>query len=333
MKKIIRLISLVATLPMCLQAQNVFTSDPGAIDIDIAPSTVLDASGGMFTTNARFTGTGDLTVTGGRVNFNGGISTFVGDIFVNSTADLAHGSRVLGNTSNTVFLSGIINTRTGGATFEQNLSIQTSGVLIQPASSGTTQTWAGDVTFAGDHLLRIGNTFKVADRNFTISGDISGGGFTNARIDVIGDNSLFTFSGNNDYSGNTFVTNAGTRLNIDGTHTGGNITVDTGSILGGSGSILFQDGMTIANSGTFDLSSLLFDVSLLTSTGSNITLVDYTGGDLSNVPGDLQSILANSAGWTLVDNGSTLSVIPELSTAALFLGTAAMALVLLNRRN
>ena len=326
--KIKRLIPVVALFPMCLNAVT-YTADPGAGPIDIAGGVTLDASAANFNSNAVFTGTGDLTIQGGGEVDLIGNSTFVGDVFANNAIDVFN-SGSLGDASNTLFLNAPMNVR-ASTTHAQAIRIG-ANVRIQPASSGNTTTLSGNVTFDGDHRLQLGNGFSVADRNVTISGDITDGAFTNGRIDVDGDNSLFIFSGNNNYDGNTTVKDAGTRLNIDGTHTGGNLVVTTGAFLGGSGTILFQDSMTITNQGTLDLASLVFDVSQFTVTGSAVTIADYTAGSLSNVPTDLQTVLTNSPGWTLLDTGTSLQVIPEPGTFSMLAGVLALGAAFNRRR-
>lgn len=324
------LIPALALLPMCLNGIT-YTADPGAGAIDIAGGVTLDASGGNFNSNAVFTGTGDLTIQGGGEVDLLGISTFVGDVFANNSIDI-HNSGSLGDASNTLHLNADMNVRST-TTYAQAIRIG-ANVRIQPAASGHTSTLSGNITFDGDHRLQLGNAFSVADRNVTITGDITDGAFTNGRILIDGDNSLFVFSGNNNYDGNTDVKDSGTRLNIDGTHTGGNLLVGAGAFLGGSGTILFKDGMTITNAGTLDLASLLFDVSALTDTGSSITLADYTGGSLSNTPANLQDVLTNSFGWTLIDTGTLLqaAAIPEPSTFSMLAGALALGVVFTRRR-
>jgi hypothetical protein len=331
------LIPLLALLPMCLNAIT-YTADPGAGAIDISAAPVTDggatfnSTGGGFNSNAQFFGTGDLTILAGGSEVDIiGDSSFVGNVYVNSAIDI-HKANSLGDDSNTVYLNSNMNVRTT-TTHAQAIRIG-ANVRIQPASTGKTTTLSGNITFDGDYRLQLGNGFNVADRNVTISGDITDGAFTNGRIDIDGDNSLFTFSGNNNYDGNTNVKDTGTRLNIDGTHTGGNLLVGAGAFLGGSGTILFQDGMTITNDGTLDLAALLFDVSALTDTGSTITLADYTGGSLSNTPANLQDVLTNSSGWALTDTGSLLQVtaIPEPSTFSMLAGALALGVVFTRRR-
>jgi hypothetical protein len=331
------LIPALALFPMCLNAIT-YTADPGAgaIDISAAPVTnggaTFDSTGGVFNSNAQFFGNGDLTIlAGGKEVDLVGNSSFVGNVYANSAIDI-YNSGSLGADSNTLYLNSAMNVRST-TTHAQAIRIG-ANVRIQPASTGNTTTLSGNITFDGDYRLQLGNGFSVADRNVTITGDITDGAFTNGRIDIDGDNSLFVFSGNNNYDGITNVKDPGARLNIDGTHTGGNLLVGAGAFLGGSGTILFQDGMTITNAGTLDLASLLFDVSALTDTWSSITLADYTGGSLSNTPANLQDVLTNSSGWTLIDTGTLLQVtaIPEPSTFSMLAGALALGVVFTRRR-
>ena len=327
-QKLNSLISALVLLPMCLNATT-YTANPGSVTIDIAGGVTLDATGGGFRSDAIFTGSGDLTIQGGEVDL-GGHSTFTGNVYANSAVDI-HNSGSLGADTNTLYLNSNMNVR-ATTTHAQAIRIMNNGLRIQPAATGNTTTLSGNITFNGDHEFRVGSGFNVADRNIMFTGNITDGAHTGS-IQIDGDNSLFTFSGDNNYNGLTTVKDVGTRLNIDGTHTGGSLLVESGATLGGEGTIVFQDTMIITNNGTLDLTSLKFDVSELQYSGSAFTLVDFTNGSLLSAPTDLQDLLVNSPDWSITNNGSQLSVlIPESNKYSMITGGIALIVVFLRRR-
>lgn len=330
-QKLKPLIPALVLLPMCLNAIT-YTADPGAVAIDIDGGATFDSTAGAFNSSAQFYGSGDLTIlaNGSEVDLVGN-SSFTGNVYSNSSIDI-YNSGSLGADTNTLYLNSNMNVR-ATTTHAQAIIIKKDGLRIQPARTGITTTLSGNITFDGDHLFHIGSGFNVADRNITFTGNITDGAHTNGRIQIDGDNSLFTFSGDNNYNGLTTVKDVGTILKIDGTHTGGSLLVESGATLGGEGTIVFQDTMIITNNGTLDLTSLKFDVSKLQYSGSAFTLVDFSNGSLLGAPTDLQDILDNSPNWRITNNGSRLSVlIPESNKYSMITGGIALIVVFLRRR-
>lgn len=334
-----------ALLPGVAQAVTYTDADFPALsgstlDIDPAPSTggtILNLSSTNGHVNLEFTGTGTLTYTGSSNIWNGnGNSTFTGDVFLDSNQvrlqAVTTAQNFFGNTANQLYSTAATLNFYDGYSSPYDIEIE-SNVRFQPATTGATGVQAGNVTVAGAHTLTLGNGFNSADRNMTISGDITDAGL-GANVTAGNQNSTFTLSGNNNYTGLTRVTSTGALLNLDGTHTGGNFRVDGGGTLGGSGTILFQDGMGILvdAGGTLDLTDLTSDLSAITTSGT-ITIADYTDGTLLNAPTNLQDVLVGSPGWTLTDTGTALTaVIPEPSSIGLITGALALAGVVLRRR-
>ena len=325
--KIKKLIPIVALFPMCLNAIT-YTADPGAGSIDINGGATFDSSGGNFNSSADLFGNGDLTVQGGgtvRFLASSGASTFTGSIFLNSqTAYDAVG--FFGNNGNVINIGTSLFRSRNGGTLENDIVVL-QNTQIDNATTGTTLTINGNV--ATNFNVFLGTGFNIADRNVAVVGVVSGsGGLSNGNGPL---SSTFSLQANNTYSGTTLVRSG--LWNVNGMHNAqSDYTVTANGTLGGTGTIALNSGTQLNITGTLDLNSLTFDVSAFSGTSSPITIVDYTGGALSNVPADLQTILTNSPLWTLSDTGTSLQVIPEPSTFSMLAGALALGIVFNRRR-
>lgn len=270
-----------------------------------AEGSTLDMDGGkLIITNGghskgTLTGDGTLTLDGGEMEISGANDTLSADININkdATAKLNNADG-LGNGS--VTLDGtLVFDNINDATFANTLS--GTGTVDMKASDivlADSAGYNGDITVDSDSQLTIsalgdgnltnnGNLIINTPDDRTFATNITGAG----SLTKLGDGAA-SFSGNNTYSGDTYV-NEGTLWLTDtgiigDTGSSQNIYVAEGATFGGSGGTA---NANVINDGTVSFGDA-------TQTGTTFTIngnMDNSGAITSN---------ANTPGNTLLINGN-----------------------------
>ena len=307
----------------------------------ITYSGVLTGSGGLTLTNAYATPsnfTPSINVTGantytGNTTINSGLVGFSGTID-NATAG-AFG------TSGTIVLNAGINSAglapTALTTFNRNISVVGFGTnFISAANSGYTITFNGGINLAGT-LTSYGYSNTAANA-MNFNGVISGTGSITDNSSTYG-----VFSGNNTYSGGTFLTTSTYYAGSDTAFGTGTFTFAGAGTLAGVGTT----ARTLANSFFLNATATFGGTAPLTLTGgmnlngtrtvtvSNTALTTFSG-QVSNgafTKGGTGALALNSTtgntftgGFVNTGVAATSSVIYANNTSGSAFGTGAVSI-------
>ena len=302
--------------------------------------------GTLALSNAANTYTGTTTILGGLVYVYNNITPGIAGPFGSSTSDI-----VIGDTSGNPTIS-----FTGAYTISRNITVQSGAGNVTIADNGVAAgVISSNVTLNRNIILSPGN----AASTLTVSGVISGA--YNVTLPS-GNQGVVILSGNNTYTGYTYITNGTLRLGGAGDGTNGPLgttanrtiinspslavldlngyslsTAEPLSIWGtgiSSGGCVVNSSTTAATySGLLQLTAAssiiaatgtinISNVGTITGSGFNLTLGGAAGGTLASVLGN------GSGGLTKSDSGTW-----TLSGANTYTGTTTLNAGTLNINN
>lgn len=233
---------------------------------------LVSGAGGM-----TMAGTGTLTLSDVSRSFTGSLNIENGRVFTNAALANQGVNSALG-AGTTIVLGGTGTTgrlsirRDGGFSSNRNITLATGGT--------------GEIQFGniGDTNFSITN----ADRNLTLSGQISGSG----NFVKLG-GAAVVLSGNNIYTGSTTVNEGQLRLN------------NANALSGGIGATGGTTALTINGNGTINVGATIG----LTSASGNFLRGLGTGADQFQIPGGVSGFDANgSARQVIVNNDATFEL-------------------------
>ncbi|MFY8215149.1 MAG: hypothetical protein ACOVMP_00935 [Chthoniobacterales bacterium] len=324
----------------------------------------MTGSGNLIieTLNTAFTDTsasfspGRIQLSGNNSGFNGNVTVSKGNLQLSGSTGanlLGNGILTLGTTGDSASAGLAFNT-SQNQTVANNIVVATGGFRAIKDNSGVGGNYSVDLT--GTMTLNGNLTIDhglAADRTFTVSGNITGGGDLAIVRNQNSAASRAIITGTNTYTGTTTVA-TGAALILDGSVTS-NTSVANAARFGGDGTItgnlsldsgarfVFTAGATLDVSGatsfdnSFDLTSLVnasggaVDWSLVSE--GTYTLIAVTASSLSNIGnfgiGNIGT-LGDKQGFFQGTTGLQLVVIPETSTWAI-VGIGLFGMVVFHR--